>query len=204
LSESERLAADLVVMGTHGMSGVKRFVLGSVTERVLRQAPAPVLTVPPSAATTANLPFRRVLCGVDFSACSLSALEHARSIAAESGACPIAVHVLEWPWDEPPAPSFEELPPAERAALRAFRHRREREAGERLAAVAAVGDGRRILARVVHGKAYAALLRVAADERADLIVLGVGGRSGPDRALFGSTTNQVVRRACCSVLTIHG
>jgi nucleotide-binding universal stress UspA family protein len=47
------------------------------------------------------------------------------------------------------------------------------------------------------------VLRVAAEERADLIVLGVGARTGTDRALFGSTTNQVVRRASCPVLTLH-
>jgi nucleotide-binding universal stress UspA family protein len=203
LSEAERLPADLLVMGTHGTSGFKRFILGSVTEKVLRQAPAPVLTVPPSAGTHANLPFRRVLCGVDFSACSLSALEYARSLAAESDASLLVVHALEWPWDEPPAPAFDELPAVEQAALRAFRRRREQEASERLAAVAGVGDGCQILARVVHGKAYAAVLRVAADEHADLIVLGIGGRGGADRALFGSTTNHVVRRATCPVLTIH-
>jgi nucleotide-binding universal stress UspA family protein len=60
-----------------------------------------------------------------------------------------------------------------------------------------------MVARVVHGKAYGAVLRVAAEESVDLIVLGVRGRSGADRALFGSTTNQVVRQAACPVLTIH-
>jgi nucleotide-binding universal stress UspA family protein len=200
LSEAERLPADLLVMGTHGTSGFKRFILGSVTEKVLRQAIAPVLTVPPSAGTLARLPFRRVLCGIDFSACSLSALEYARSLAGESGASLIVVHALEWPWDEPPGPSFDELPVAEAAALRAYRCRREREASSRLAALSPSGAQ----CRIVHGKAYAAMLRVAAEERADLIVLGVGGRSGADRALFGSTTNHVVRQAACPVLTIHG
>jgi nucleotide-binding universal stress UspA family protein len=203
LIEAERLPADLLVMGTHGASGFKRFILGSVTEKVLRQASAPVLTVPPSAGTQTNLPFRRVLCGLDFSACSLRALEYARSLADESDGCLILAHALEWPWDEPPAPAFDELPAAERAALCAFRRRREQEASERLAALAAIGDGRRIVQRVVHGKAYAAMLRLAAEEHADVIVLGVGGRSSADRALFGSTTNHVVRRATCPVLTIH-
>jgi nucleotide-binding universal stress UspA family protein len=198
--EAERLPADLVVMGTHGTGGFKRLILGSVTEKVLRQAPVPVLTVPPTASTTnANLPFRRVLCGVDFSACSVSALDYAGSLAVESGAGLIAVHVLEWPWDEPPAPSFDELPAAEAAALRAYRCRREQEARRRLAALAPPNAE----CRIVHGKAYAAVLRAADEERADLIVLGVGGRSGADRALFGSTTNQIVRRAACPVLTVH-
>jgi nucleotide-binding universal stress UspA family protein len=204
LREAERLSADLLVMGTHGTSGFKRLILGSVTEKVLRQAAAPVLTVPPAAASMhAHLPFERVLCAVDFSPCSLSALEYARSVAAQSGACLIAVHALEWPWEEPPAPDFEELPAVERAALRAFRRRREQEAGERLAAMVASGERCGVLARVAHGKAYAAVLRVAAEEHADLIVLGVRGRGGAERAFFGSTTNHVVRQAGCPVLTVY-
>ena len=199
LSEAERLQADLLVMGTHGASGFKRFILGSVTEKVLRQAAAPLLTVPPAAGPNANPPFRRVLCGVDFSTCSLVALEYAHSLARESGASLIVLHALEWPWEEPPAPSFDELPAAEAGALRAYRCRREQEASRRLASL--LQDEAEY--RVVHGKAYAAVLRAAAEERADLIVLGVGARSDTDRALFGSTTNQVVRRASCPVLTIH-
>ena len=199
LSEADRLHADLLVMGTHGASGFKRFILGSVTEKVLRQAAAPLLTVPPAADPNANPPFRRVLCGVDFSACSLVALEYAHSLARESNASLIVLHALEWPWEEPPAPPFDELPPAEAAALRAYRCRREREASSRLASLTQ-GDAEY---QVAHGKAYAAMLRIAAEERADLIVLGVGARTDTDRALFGSTTNQVVRRASCPVLTIH-
>jgi nucleotide-binding universal stress UspA family protein len=52
LDQAERVRADLIVMGTHGLSGFERFMLGSVTERVLRKARTPVLTVPPSATTT--------------------------------------------------------------------------------------------------------------------------------------------------------
>jgi nucleotide-binding universal stress UspA family protein len=200
LSEAERLPADLLVLGTHGTSGFKRFILGSVTEKVLRQALIPVLTVPPYAGRQASLPFRLVMCGVDFSASSRPALKYARSLADECGASLIVLHVLEWPWEEPPAPPFDQLPASEAAALRAYRCRREQEASRQLRALAP--DGADL--RVVHGKPYAAILQIAADERADLIVLGIGGRSGADRALFGSTTNHVVRRATCPVLTIHG
>ena len=57
--------------------------------------------------------------------------------------------------------------------------------------------------RLRHGKSYVEILRVASEQRADLIVMGVHGRNGLDMALFGSTTNQVVRQATCPVLTLR-
>jgi nucleotide-binding universal stress UspA family protein len=57
--------------------------------------------------------------------------------------------------------------------------------------------------RIAHGKAYRQILGVAAEDGADLIVMGVLGRNALDLMLFGSTTNQVVRRATCPVLTLR-
>jgi len=54
-----------------------------------------------------------------------------------------------------------------------------------------------------HGKPYAEILRLAAEETVDLIVMGVHGRNVIDLTLFGSTTNQVVRLATCPVLTLR-
>jgi nucleotide-binding universal stress UspA family protein len=56
---------------------------------------------------------------------------------------------------------------------------------------------------VRHGKAYVEILRVAAENHTDLIVLGVHGRRVIDVLLLGSTTNQVVRHATCPVLTLR-
>src|SRR5690349_18496218 len=68
--------ADLIVMGTHGRSGFDRLTLGSVTEKVLRKAPCPVLTLPPGAASSATaVGYRSVLCPTDFSESSERALE---------------------------------------------------------------------------------------------------------------------------------
>ena len=69
LAQAERLPADLIVMGTHGRSGFQRLFLGSVTEKVLRTAQPPVLTV--GAATDVvsahDFAFKRILCAIDFS-----------------------------------------------------------------------------------------------------------------------------------------
>jgi nucleotide-binding universal stress UspA family protein len=104
LAYATQAPADLIVMGTHGKSGVEHFLLGSVAEKVLRRAPCPVLTVPPGSVATCRLPFIDILCAVDFSDCSLAALEFAMTTALGSGATLTLAHVLEWPWHEPPSP----------------------------------------------------------------------------------------------------
>lgn len=204
LDRAAKLPADLIVMGTHGASGFEHLILGSVAEKVLRRAACPVLTVPPRAHATSVLPFKRVLCAVDFSDPSLTALRYALSIADESGAALTLLHVLEWPWKEPPAPVVEELPREQAAALAEFRRYLETSAIARLKTL--VPDAARPrctpLPTLRHGKPYVEILRLAEEDGADLIVIGVHGRNLVDLTLFGSTTNQVVRRATCPVLTL--
>ena len=197
--------SDLIVMGTHGASGFEHLLLGSVTEKVLRKARCPVLTVPPHAQATSTLPFRRLLCAIDFSDSSLRGLELACSLAKESKAALTLLHVVEWPWHEPPPPVLEDLPSDQAAALAEFRRYVEKSAIERLRALTpeAGEDGWVREPRVVHGKPYTEILRVAAEVRADLLVMGVHGRNVADVMLFGSTTNQIVRRATCPVLTLR-
>jgi len=205
LDRAITLPADLIVMGTHGTSGFQHLVLGSVTEKVLRKADCPVLTVPPRAQATSRLPFRRVLCAIDFSDASLAALQFTLSLAQESDAALTLLHVLEWPWEEPPAPATEELPAEQGIALAEFRRYSEQRAQKRLESL--VPDSLRVsqapAVRLRSGKPHVQVLQVAADEKTDLIVIGVHGRNPLDMALFGSTTNQVVRRATCPVLTLR-
>lgn len=204
IDQARALPADLVVMGTHGASGFQRLILGSVTEKVLRKAPCPVLTVPPRAHTTSVQPFKRVLCAMDFSECSEKALAYAASLAKESGATLTLLHVIEWPWHEPPAPTFEGVPPAQARALMEYREYLESSATSRIEAVAAsvAPGGPAPEVAVRFGKPYVELLAVAGEQHADVIVIGVTGRSTLDIGFFGSTTNQVVRRATCPVLTV--
>ena len=142
LAYAAQAPADLIVMGTHGTSGFEHLVLGSVAEKVLRRAPCPVLTVPPQSVASSRLPFTHVLCALDFSDCSLAALEFAMTAALGSGAALTLTHVLEWPWHEPPPPAFDELPHAEAVALADYRRRRECEALARLEALRPDGVAR--------------------------------------------------------------
>jgi nucleotide-binding universal stress UspA family protein len=195
---SRTLPADLIVIGTHGIGGFDHLVLGSVTEKVLRKATCPVLTVPPHARTTSSLPFKRILCPVDFSDSSLSALEFAFSLAQEGDAALTILHVFD---------RLAEDEPLTNRPISVPEYRLEVEADFMAKLDALVPESVRTwcrpYTRIAHGKAYREILGIATEDRADLIVMGVHGRNAFDLMLFGSTTNQVVRRATCPVLTLR-
>jgi nucleotide-binding universal stress UspA family protein len=152
-----------------------------------------------------GVPFHHIVCAVDFSDCSLAGLARAATLAETCQASLTAVHVIDWPWHEPPAPAFDELPEPQAAALREYRrYATDRATAQLAAAIADVVGGKcEVRREVVHGKPHVQLLEVGREANADLIVLGVHGRSSLNVAVFGSTTNQVVRHATCPVLTVR-
>lgn len=198
-------AVDLLVMGTHGTTGFQRLLLGSVTEKVLRQASCAVLTIPPGAHIPTAQPFTRLLAAVDFSDCSLRAVTFAASIAAAAGATLTLVHVLEWPWHEASDTTLKGIPEAQARAAAEYRRYLEAGARERLDALAASTlPGHQVNTRISFGRPYLEVLDLANDAGTDLIVLGVRGRGPADLTFFGSTANHVVRSARCPVLTVRG
>jgi nucleotide-binding universal stress UspA family protein len=157
----------------------------------------PVLTVPPRAQATSKLPFQEVLCPVDFSSCANAAVRLALSIAEEGDANLTILHVLEPVGDAPIATRHFNVPE--------FRREYQQWANGQLQALLLddAADRCRPTTRVAEGKAYVEILNAAAHDGTDLIVMGVHGRNPLDLMLFGSTTNQVVRRATCPVLTVR-
>ena len=190
---------DLVVMGTHGRSGFERLLLGSVTEKVIRIAACPVLTVPPHASDsvprTASA-LDRILCAVDFSETSARVLSFASSLAATCGATLTVLHVLEL------LPEVTEMPSFDMSGYRATRFE---EAGTHLAALLTpeVRHACKTQELLIAGKPGREILRVAADQQAGLVVVGSRGRGALDRLVFGSTAAHVVRHAVCPVMTIR-
>jgi len=198
-AQARQLPADLIVIGTHGHRGFDRLMLGSATERVLRTAPCPVLTVPagaPDAVPIAPGLFKRIICGLDFSPESHAALRFAASIASEADADLTVAHVVEhvplWP-----------LPVAGIDSDTMMRRACEDAAS---ALHAAIDDDAREYARVeelvLSGKPYRKLLELAEERQADLLVVGAHGGRAP-LPHFGSTANQLVRSASCPVLTLR-
>ncbi|HMF97762.1 MAG TPA: universal stress protein [Vicinamibacterales bacterium] len=191
------IRADMVVVGTHGRSGFDRFALGSVTEKVLRKARCPVLTLPPGAArTTDTVRYRQILCPTDFHDSSNQAIDFAIWLALKMEARLTALHVVD-------APELEEPPSAPAHELTAVRQQQHAAATrvlhESVARYQALPVDLREL--VLVGKPHREIVRAAIDGHADVIVMGARGRGPMDFGLFGSTANQVVRQATCPVIT---
>ena len=185
---------DLIVIGTHGASGFRHLVLGSVTETVLREVDCPVLTVPPRAHLTAQLPFRHVLSAVDFSSSSLAALQLGHSLAEDCHAELEVLHVIDEPDDYAlfVARAYDVHRHAEAHTRRVADHLRQ--------VLPAPCEHSRVRFRIARGDAEDEILRVGWESCADLIVLGVSRGKAP---MFGSTVNHVLRHAHCPVLTVR-
>jgi nucleotide-binding universal stress UspA family protein len=197
--ECEVLPADLLIVGTHGRSGFERLFLGSVTEKVLRSTPVPVLTIPPPVRQPGSPLYKTILCPLDFSDSSIRALEHALSFAKEADSRLILMHVIEDVFGRAGAEAMRQV-----SAWDYFENV-EKDAVNRLNH--AIPDEARVWSRpeqrVVRGRAHQEILKAVADEGVDLVVMGVHGQGAMDRFVFGSTTHRVIREAGCPVLTLH-
>ena len=198
LEQAARLRSNLVVLGTHGRSGFERLFLGSTAEKVLRKARIPVMTVPPKApdAMASGLaPFKRIVCGMDYSQSSHIAFDYAMSLAQENAATLAVVHVIETP------PMYVDFAPAAAIDLDAWTE--QATAGLQQL----VRDKVRTIGNVTEivraGRPYREILGLARELDADLIVLGVHGRGAADLFFFGSTTHHIVREGHCAVLTLR-
>jgi nucleotide-binding universal stress UspA family protein len=180
---------DLIVMGTHGRKGLKKIVLGSVAEKIYRQAKCPVLTVRPEVAASARTGWelKRILFATDFSETSLHALPYALSLAEENQATLIFLNVAPLvPYQykesivETTCKRLEGLMPAEPWCTPDF--------------------------VVCFDFPAQGILQIARDREPDLIVLGVNRRAaaGLSSHLPWSTASEVVSAAPCPVLTVRG
>ncbi|HUE89866.1 MAG TPA: universal stress protein [Vicinamibacterales bacterium] len=199
VDQAVALRADLIVLGTHGRSRFDRFLLGSVTEKVLRKAPCPILTVPPLAPATApaRVAFKRILCPMDFSPSAHQALGFALDLARQANGEVTVLHVIEWLAEEQ-ARAIAHFNVAE------YRRHLVDDAHERIRGLAAERPGASVEDLVVAGRAHREILETASTRESDLIVMGAQGRGGVGLTIFGSTTQQVVRAATCPVLTVRG
>lgn len=186
---------DLIVMSTHGYSGVTRWVLGSVAERVLHHAPCPVCVV-----RAADLP-RRLLIPLDGSALAETALVPGLAMAAWLG-CPVTLLRAV------PMVSAEEvrrlnaLEPGMGARLQEELCADATQYLNRIATEHAHAD-RRIDTQVLIGPAAYTILQYAELENFDMIAMATHGRTGLRRWAYGSVMEKVLRNAHCSLLVVR-
>lgn len=200
---ADRERYDLLVLGTHGRTGVSRAIMGSVAERVVRHAHCPVLTVRGDARSRPGA-IRRILVAVDYSAHSLSALECAAAVADALGATLEVVHVRERP-----SYAAEELvvstSPEHKPLGQLLNERAQAEMDLFLRKVREGADSAQRVPqsqRVIPGDPARTLLEELDKGAHDLVVLGTRGRSGLEHLLLGSVAEKLVRLSRVPVLTV--
>lgn len=183
---------DLIVIGSHGRTGLARVLLGSVAEMVVRHASCPVLTVRGEGEPR---PFIHALCPIDFSAQSREAVELAIAMVQRGGAGITLLHVAELPvsWGElRPWDAYRDLDTRGAALLEGWAKEIRAKVDMPVRLQVRVGNA--------GGQILAAL---DADPSFDLVVMGSHGRTGLKRVALGSVAEKTVRHAACPVLVFH-
>jgi len=186
---------DLVVMPTHGRRGLERFLLGSTTERVVRRAEVPVLTIRPDDDVSVRYPYRTVLVPTDGSDPAAAALDVGLDVATAAAA---AVHLLSVV--DVTSLGVDVRADIQAAALEEGAHDVVDAAAER-----ATAAGIDPTTAVEFGGSVPAVVRsYVTDNDVDLVVVGTHGRTGFDRYVLGSVAEALVRTAPVPVLTVRG
>lgn len=185
----------LIAMASHGRSGLSRLVFGSVTEGVLHNAPAPLLVTRPSAAPAGDTPevvYQTLLVPLDGSVFAEQALAEAEALATAVHGRLVLVAAVADPEPAPGATPLElSRAKAHDQRVNAARVRNYLEStAQRLEA-----SGRAVEIHLAHDRPAEAILRVAEECEADLIVMATHGRNGLERLRLGSVAQQVTQAA---------
>ncbi len=200
LAAAQAEDTDLIIVGTRGKTGLEHIVLGSTAERIIRTAPCPVLAVRgeprgTAEAGEAGVRLRHILVPVDFSDCSLEALEYAVLVARRAQAALTLLHVLE-----PLAYGLDFT-----LAHSAKREQQREATAARLSALASAITSAGVSAapQLRGGLPADSILDAAHALPADAVVMGTHGRRGLSHACCGSVAESVLRKAPCPVLTVR-
>ncbi len=196
---ASEIGADLIVIATHGRSGLDRRVLGSTCDKLIRTSPVPVLVVkhPEQEFVTAiggEMTLGKILVPCDFSDFSRSAVPVAADFCRKFGASLLLEHVVDTWLDYPEfAPQIEmnNSPHLAEAAQKS------------LDQLASEQEGVTVTARVQIGVPHRLIAETIEKENVDLVIMATHGRSGLAHVLLGSVTERLVRMSMCPLLTIH-
>ncbi|MCE7964658.1 MAG: universal stress protein [Nitrospira sp. NTP2] len=195
---AEKNCADVIVMGTHGRTGLDHILLGSTAEGVITMAPCPVLAIrAPNALearqTDAPTTFRQIVVPIDFSDCSIDALECAIQLAMDLGASLTLLHILE-------PQIFEDDGTVRPEARGRLDGRIDLQFMPYVDAIRSTGVSVRTAIR--GGIPSDSILEYARTLGSDLIIMGTHGRRGISHVMRGSVAEAVLRRSPCPVLAV--
>jgi nucleotide-binding universal stress UspA family protein len=192
---AEEVHADLLVIGTHGRTGITRFLLGSVAEHIVRRAHCHVLV---ARGEPVNGVFHKALVATDFSPGASDALRAA--MALSEGAIDV-VHAWQYPVGTWGMHVLADRTAAMQTLREALVAGAEQKGADLMAQLA--GSGREVRFVIEQGASANVVTELASRGSYDLIALGTHGYRGFRRFLLGSVAEAVVRHAHCSVLVTH-
>lgn len=193
---------DLVVSATHGRSGLKRVFLGSVTERLMRILPCPLLIVRSiedvdTFVGKSPLGFKKMLVGCDFSSFSELAFQYGLSLAQDFESELHLVHVME-------TPGYKDILKPGAGPGSSSEKTLYDQLSEKLSNM--VPEESAVWCRpktiLLAGKPYEEIIKYALLNSIDLIILGIRGRNLIEVLMTGSTTDRVSRQGPCPVLSV--
>ena len=176
-------------MGTQGHGGIKKLVLGSTAEKVIRHATCPVLTVGPHVQLASLNRFGHVLYASDFSSGSMRALTYALSLAEEDRAELTLLHVIE-------------SSPVSESELLEWKQQDREKLSQMVPLAANLADKPEIEIEI--GIPEVEIIRLADTRKADLIVMGCHSGGAVSTHLPWTTLHHVLQHAHCPVLTVRG
>ncbi|WP_227379842.1 universal stress protein [Haladaptatus halobius] len=191
---AERYNHDLIVMPTHGREGISRYLLGSVSEKVVRLSPVPVLTARMQPDEQFAFPYENILIPTDGSASATHAAQYGLSLAAALDA---TVHVLSVVDDTSLGPDIRSAisnQESEQAAT---------EAVDDLLSEAKTHGVANTVRHVEYGPPISEILDCIETNDVHAVVMGTIGRRGTDRILLGSVAEKTVRSAPVPVITVR-
>ena len=182
---------DLIVMATHGRTGMARVFLGSIAEHIIRTSERSVLSLGPGTAVGV---LKKILCPVDFDPNSISALKFGWRLAQRYKATVSLLHVVALPFEPSEVPVEAPVPEWKQNSLAEL----EEVATENL------GANARCKLVVRRGDPALAILEMEKELKPDLVVMATHGRTGLSHLVLGSVAERTVRESTVPVLTVRG
>lgn len=216
ISEAGRLGADLLVVGSVGMSGARRFALGNVPNKISHHVDRDLLIVKTDRGNPGQARYKKILVGADGSATAMAAVEMAAGLSKALGTAPTIVTVYEPPTEQ----ELKQMKAGTGDAISTWNMTKEQKEtpegfGWRIAGAAqaedileraadhAASQGVDAEVRAIEGTPAEVLLDLAEKEDFDLIVVGSVGMTGAKRFMLGNVPNRLSHHTPVDILILH-